>query len=53
MKVFIVTNGYYESYHIAGVFSTKENAEKYIESNPDYLGDYSTEIEEYDMDTEA
>ena len=45
MKVYIVTSGDYDDYHIDEVFSTKEKAEEYIE----YFGDkYS--IEEYSLD---
>lgn len=33
MKVFIVTEGEYSDYQIKAVFSTKEKAEKYIDTH--------------------
>lgn len=49
-KVYIVTEGEYSDYHIEAVFSTRENAEKFIAARDTayYLGDY--EIEELDLD---
>ena len=45
MKVYIVTSGDYDDYHIDEVFSTKEKAEEYIEC----FGDKCS-IEEYSLD---
>jgi len=45
MKVYIVTSGDYDGYHIDEVFSTKEKAEEYIEC----FGDKCS-IEEYSLD---
>ena len=51
MKLFVVTSGSYSDYGIEEIFSSKENAEKYIkiakEYNPDYIND---EVEEFELD---
>jgi hypothetical protein len=48
-KVFLVTSGSYSDYHVVGVFSTRENAERVI--NDADKSDYdSAYIEEYDID---
>lgn len=47
MKIYIVTSGEYSNYGINAVFSTKENAEKYIDIL--YSSD-NVEIEEWDVD---
>ena len=35
-KVYIVTSGYYSDYHIVAVFDSKEKAEEYVDSSPQY-----------------
>ncbi len=41
MSTFIVSEGEYSDYHIIGVFSTRENAEKYIKTyNRGYIEEY-------------
>lgn len=47
MKVFIVTEGEYSDYQIKAVFSTKEKAEKYIDTH----GNDTVNIEEYELDS--
>lgn len=54
MKVYIVTSGIYEDYHIDAVFSTRKDAELYIathgwESDDNYYS-MDSYIEEYEMD---
>jgi len=46
MIVYIVTDGYYSDYSIRGVFTTKENAEKFIQAHA-FDGPL---IEEYEAD---
>ncbi|SDZ81979.1 hypothetical protein SAMN05192529_102126 [Arachidicoccus rhizosphaerae] len=46
MKIYIVTDGCYSDYSIRGVFTTKENAEKFIRA---YSFDEPS-IEEYESD---
>ena len=48
MQIFIVTSGDYSDYGIDSVYSTKENAEKYIKLYPSIR----YEIEEFDVDEE-
>lgn len=48
MKVYIVTEGSYSDYHIEQVFSTKEQAAKYIIANRGRYDCY--DIEEYEVD---
>ena len=43
MKVYIVTDGDYSDYHIVGVYTDKEKAEKYTST-------YSGRVEEHDTD---
>lgn len=48
-KVYVVTEGEYSSYHIVGVFSSQEKAEKFLEFQRH--SDYDEwEIEEYEID---
>ena len=50
MTVYIVTEGSYSDYHICAVFSSKEQAQHYIDMHSlfDVYSDYA--IEEYEMD---
>lgn len=49
-KVYIVTAGIYSDYHIEQVFSTKEQAQIYL----DHIGNAdSANIEEYNVDVET
>lgn len=56
MKVYIVTSGIYEGYHIDAVFSTRKDAELYIATHAWISDDtyYSMDsyIEEYEMDND-
>jgi hypothetical protein len=49
MKVYVVTEGEYSAYHIEQIFSTRKNAELYVQTRPkdDYDHYY---IEEYELD---
>ena len=49
-KVFIVTSGCYSDYLIEAVFSTRENAEAYINAKGT---DYDWDVSEWDIDAES
>ena len=49
-SVFLVSAGEYSDYHIYGVFSTRENAQAYIDSPHTRFYGNDPEIEEYELD---
>lgn len=52
MKVYLVSNGEYDDYTIEGVFSTREKAQKFIDSIKDVEDTYySPYIEETELDS--
>lgn len=53
MKVYVVISGFDASDNsIDGVFSTREKAEAFIEQSKKYIGYFTYEIEEKEVDVE-
>jgi hypothetical protein len=54
-KIYLVTEGDYSDYHVCGVFSTKENAQKYIDhfgSSGGAGNSNDPDIEEFELDSD-
>jgi hypothetical protein len=49
-KVYAVNAGSYSDYGICGIFSTRENAEKYMQAFPRKTYSSYNDIEEYELD---
>ena len=53
-KIYLVTEGDYSDYHVCGVFSTRENAQKYIDhfgSSGGAGNSGQPDIEEFELDS--
>lgn len=46
--IYVITEGWYSDYHIVGAFSTRENAQTFLDHFPSVLKDAS--IEEWELD---
>lgn len=49
-KAYLVTSGEYSDYRVRGVFTSRENAERFMDASREQIGSQFNEIEEYTID---